>query len=306
MIHFTVGPLTKITSLGGALKHFGVSATLRRRIKHNGICTINGQAATTKDFVHEGDTVCVRLPETAQDIAPEPVPFTVVYEDEYLLVVDKPAGILMHQTSSERNGTLANGLMYYYERTGQKLSYHPMHRLDRNTSGLCMIAKEPQIQYAFDKEKLSYRRLYLALVEGRFPGDQATVRVPIGRDPHSIILRRVTPAGKSAHSDFTCLARDDAYSLVVVQLHTGRTHQIRVHSAYLGHPLVGDDLYGGSRQYLSHQALHAYCMQFVHPVTKKLISVNSPLPKDMDALVQARGWNYIPRLVTKFTILGGM
>lgn len=305
MIHFTVGPLTKITSLGGALKHFGVSATLRRRIKHHGRCTINGRPATTKDFVHTGDVVCVTLPEP-QAVEPEPVPFTIAYEDEYLLVVHKPAGILMHQTSSERHGTLANGLTYYYRQTGQACAYHPMHRLDRNTSGLCLIAKEPQIQHAFDTQRLGYRRLYLALVEGVFPGRQATVRVPIGRAPDSIITRCVTPTGKDAHSDFTCLAQSNEYSLVEVQLHTGRTHQIRVHSAYLGHPLVGDDLYGGSRQYLPRQALHAYCIQFVHPVTKKLLSVNSPLPPDMEGLVQRQGWNYIPQLVTKFTILGGM
>lgn len=305
MIHFTVGSLSKITSLGGALRHFGVSATLRRRIKQHGICTINGKSATTKDFVHEGDEVCVTVPEKAA-ITPEPVPFSVLYEDDYLLVVDKPAGILMHQTSGERHGTLANGIMQYYKDTNQACAYHPMHRLDRNTSGLCMIAKEPQIQYAFDKEKLSYHRLYLALLEGAFPGQQATVRVPIGRAPDSIIKRCVTLSGKEAHSDFTCLAKSDAYSLALVRLHTGRTHQIRVHSAYLGHPLVGDDLYGGSRQFLSRQGLHAYCMQFVHPVTRQLISVNSPLPPDMERLVLAAGWNYIPKVVPKFTILGGM
>lgn len=305
MIHFTVGSLSKITSLGGALRHFGVSATLRRRIKQHGICTINGKRATTKDFVHEGDEVCVTVPEKAA-ITPEPVPFSVLYEDDYLLVVDKPAGILMHQTSGERHGTLANGIMQYYKDTNQACAYHPMHRLDRNTSGLCMIAKEPQIQYAFDKEKLSYHRLYLALLEGAFPGQQATVRVPIGRAPDSIIKRCVTLSGKEAHSDFTCLAKSDAYSLALVRLHTGRTHQIRVHSAYLGHPLVGDDLYGGSRQFLSRQGLHAYCMQFVHPVTRQLISVNSPLPPDMERLVLAAGWNYIPKVVPKFTILGGM
>ena len=108
-----------------------------------------------------------------------------------------------------------------------------------------------------------------------------------------IITRQVMVGGKPAHTDFTCLAAGDAYSLVSVCLHTGRTHQIRVHSAYLGYPLVGDDLYGGSRALMTRQALHAYAMQFVHPMTGQLISVNSPLPADMARLVSQAGWNYI-------------
>lgn len=292
MIHFTVGPLTRPTSLLGALRHFGVSATMRRRIKHSGVCTINGMAATTRDFVHEGDTVCVTLP-AANAFPPSPIPLTIAYEDAYLMVIDKPAGLLMHPTSSVRSGTLANAVSYYYEQTGQHGSYHPMHRLDKNTSGLCMVAKEPHIQHAFDKGNCSYERLYLALAEGYFPGRQATVRSPIGRCPDSIITRQVMEGGKPAWSDFTRLAANSAYSLLQVRLHTGRTHQIRVHSSYLGHPLAGDDLYGGSQELLSRQGLHAYAIAFTHPMTGQRIFVNSPLPPDMARLVTAAGWDYI-------------
>ena len=144
MIHFTVGTIDKPTSLLGALRHFGVSSTLRRRIKHNGICTINGASASTRDFVHTGDVVTVSLPEQNK-FTPEPIPFGIAYEDEYLLVVDKPAGLLMHPTSGAHTGTLANAVAYYYQQNGLHCAYHPMHRLDKNTSGLCMIAKEPQI-----------------------------------------------------------------------------------------------------------------------------------------------------------------
>jgi 23S rRNA pseudouridine1911/1915/1917 synthase len=161
MIHFTVGTIIRPTSLGGALKHFGVSSTLRRRIKHNGICTINGQAASTRDFVHEGDEICVTLPEK-NPFPPQDIPIGIVYEDDYLMVIDKPAGLLMHPTSAVRDGTLANAVAYHYEQTGQHCSYHPMHRLDKNTSGLCMVAKEPQIQYAFDKQDLGYKRFVLS------------------------------------------------------------------------------------------------------------------------------------------------
>lgn len=292
MIHFTVGPLTHKTSLLGALKHFGVSATLRRRIKHNGQCTINGQAASTRDFVKEGDAICVILPET-NPIPPEAIPLTIAYEDDYLLVVDKPAGLLMHPTAACRKGTLANAVSYYYAQTHQQHAYHPMHRLDKNTSGLCLIAKEPQIQSAFDRGDLGYQRLYAALVEGAFPAPCLTVRAPIARTPGSIITRRVDRSGKPARSDFTCIAASTDYSLVHVVLFSGRTHQIRVHASYLGYPLVGDDLYGGSRKLLSRQALHAYAVHFIHPMTHQLITVNSQLPEDMASLVHRAGWNYI-------------
>lgn len=292
MIHFTVGPITKPTSLLGALRHFGVSSTLRRRIKHNGRCTINGVSASTKDFVHEGDAVVVTLTET-NPFLPEPIAIGIAYEDEYLMVIDKPAGLLMHPTTKERTGTLANAVAYYYEQTGQHCSFHPMHRLDRNTSGLCMVAKEPQIQYAFDKQDLDYKRLYLAICEGFFPTSFAAIHSPIGRCPDSIITRRVTTEGKSAWSDFTRLAANCEYSLLEVVLHTGRTHQIRVHSSYMGYPLAGDDLYGGSCRLINRQALHAYRVQFIHPVTGKTIIVNSPLPADMYSLINRAGWDYI-------------
>ena len=292
MIHFTVGTIIRPTSLGGALKHFGVSSTLRRRIKHNGICTINGQAASTRDFVHEGDEICVTLPDK-NPFPPQDIPIGIVYEDDYLMVIDKPAGLLMHPTSAVRDGTLANAVAYHYEQTGQHCSYHPMHRLDKNTSGLCMVAKEPQIQCAFDKQDLGYKRLYLAICEGRYPSRVTTVHAPIGRCPDSIITRCIRLDGKPAWSDFTCLAAGKDYSLLQVVLHTGRTHQIRVHSSYLGYPLAGDDLYGGSRRFIGRQALHAYCLQFTHPMSHRFITVNSRLPEDMDALVRRAGWNYI-------------
>ena len=152
MIHFTVGPLSRPTSLLGALRHFGVSSTLRRRIKRKGVCTVNGSPASTTQFVYEGDVVCVDLPQV-NSFSPEPIPLSIAYEDDYLLVVDKPAGLLMHPTAAVRQGTLANAVAYYYEQSRQRCSYHPMHRLDKNTSGLCMIAKEPQVQSQFDKKR---------------------------------------------------------------------------------------------------------------------------------------------------------
>lgn len=293
MIHFTVGPIDKPTTLMGALRHYGVSSTQRRRIKQHGSCTINGLAAVTSDFVQQGDEIRVTVPPR-QTFAPEPIPIDVVYEDEYLLVVNKPAGLLIHPTSNHHDGTLANAISWYYQETGQiEAGFHPMHRLDRNTSGLCMVAKEPQVQSLFVKTDLPYSRQYLAICEGLFPAPKVTVHSPIGRKDGSIIERCICRDGQSAWSDFTCLAKNDDYSLLSVTLHTGRTHQIRVHSAYLGHPLIGDDLYGGSRTLMERQALHALSMAFVHPMTHEYITVNSPLPPDMAHLIIEAGWDYI-------------
>lgn len=290
MIEFTVGHLEKKTSLLGALRHAGVSATMRRRIKHNGCCTLNGKTADTRTFVQEGDVVRVTLPEH-NPFTPQDIPVEIAYEDDYIIVVNKPAGLLMHPTSGAHDGTLANALAWHYRKTGQTCSYHPMHRLDRNTSGLCLIAKQPQIQYAFSRQQLAYHRYYLALAEGRFPAPNVTVHWPIARQEGSIILRRTGTDGKAAHTDIHRLAVCADYSLLSLALFTGRTHQIRVHCAALGHPLVGDDLYGGGRTLLQRQALHACRIQFIHPVSGSFITVNSPLPADMQALISRAGWD---------------
>lgn len=300
MIRIQVNEVTVPTSLLAALRHHGISSTMRRRIKHNGTCCINGQTASWKDFVHSGDIVTVELP-LKNSFTPEKMELPIAYEDEYLLAVNKPAGLLMHPTSGSYEGTLANGIAYYYEQTGQQCAFHPMHRLDRNTSGLVLLAKQPQIQHAFEHRHLYYKRLYMALASHAFPAPFATVRSPISRCADSIILRQVAPGGKAAHTDFTRLAYNDEYSLLVVMLHTGRTHQIRVHSSYLGYPLLGDDLYGGTKDLLSRQGLHAYSILFTHPVSGKLITVKTPLPHDMQELIVKAGWE---TLVSDF--LGGM
>ena len=297
MIDFIVGSITHKTSLLGALRHVGVSSTLRRRIKHTGICMVNGQRADTRDFVVAGDHIHVELPEK-NHISPEAIPLSIAYEDDYFLIVDKQAGLLMHPTSGNHEGTLANAVAWYYKQTGQHCAFHPVHRLDRNTSGLSMIVKQPHIQHVLSQRHLEYHRYYLALCQGYFPSKEATINWPIARKPDSIIERYVHPGGKPAKTVLTRLGATDMYSLLHVTLYTGRTHQIRVHCSAMGHPLVGDDLYGGTREFLQRQGLHAYCMQFIHPVTKEWKTIFAPLPQDMAALVTRAGWDlrHIPDL----------
>lgn len=290
MIKFQLGIVeNNHVSLLKALRNSGVSATMRRRIKHNGICQINGQSADCRDFVHSGDIITVDLP-LKNNFLPQKMNLEVCYEDEYLIVINKPAGLLMHPTSGTFDGTLANGMAYYYQSTNQSCAFHPMHRLDKNTSGLVLLAKQPHIQYAFTRQHLYYQRLYMALVSGTFPSENITVNVPIARCMDSIIMRKTDVAGKDAHSDFHLIRTNGDFSLISVTLHSGRTHQIRVHSSFLGYPLLGDDLYGGSRELIQRQALHAYAILFMHPVLKRVVTVKSQLPNDMYSLIADAGW----------------
>ncbi len=283
MIQFIIPADWQALPLTKALQRYGVSVTMRRRIKHEAACFINGQTVSWRSFASPGDHVRVELP-LKNEFEPIALPISICYEDEYLLAVNKPAGLLSHPVSTSDEPTLANAVAYHYQKTGTKAAFHLIHRLDRNTSGLILIAKQPQIQYALTQKQLFHQRTYQAFVTGSFPAPAASVRFPIARKEGSIIERIVSSAGQSAHTDIRLLHRGSQYSHIELQLHTGRTHQIRVHCAALGYPLLGDDLYGGSKEYISRQALHAGMISFLHPVEKKIITVTAPLPQDMAKL----------------------
>lgn len=222
------------------------------------------------------------------DIEPEDLPLDIRYEDDYLMVVNKPAGQLVHPTTKEAHGTLGNAVLYWYRAHGEHHAYHPVHRLDRNTSGLVLIAKVPQVQYKLTPrrgEGKLFHREYLALIEGELTPPEGLIDAPIARALPSIILRKVSPDGQAARTHYDTVQTDGHLSLVHLVLDTGRTHQIRVHLAHLGHPLLGDDLYGGSLTRIKRQALHAARLHFRHPLTNEMIDVRSPLPSDMEQIV---------------------
>lgn len=264
------------------LRRLGFSLTLRRKLKRSdGAIGVNGQPAAWRTTVRPGDSLSIAWPEESA-ITPLPLPLTIVYEDDSLLVVDKPAGLLVHPTAAKDEPSLANAVVNHLGVS----RFHPVHRLDRNTSGLLIVAKNPYIQHLlFSERGKNLSRIYLALVSGCPEPPGGTITAPIARRPGSIIERTVSPDGQPAVTHYRTISSFGAYSLLRLRLETGRTHQIRVHLAHLGHPILGDDLYGGPTDRIARQALHAAELAFIHPVSGRLVHLTSPLPPDIASLV---------------------
>jgi len=300
-------------SMNHIIKQQHISQRMRRRLRNEGIITINDEPATWNTLVHGGDHLVMKLtPE--QEFSLSPMDLDIVYEDEHILVINKAAGVLMHPTSTVRDHTLANGVLYYYQETHQHYDFHPVHRLDKDTSGIVIIAKTSVVQHAFDKKHTHFYKTYDAIVEGKLPAVPLTINWPIGRKPGSIIQRYCTTEGKPARTDITVISHNTRpivdkspiidsntiigsnnmadencethFTHVQCLLHTGRTHQIRVHVSQLGYPLAGDDLYGGHLDYIQRQALHAARVSFHHPMTNEWIELSADMPQDMKDLIQ--------------------
>jgi 23S rRNA pseudouridine1911/1915/1917 synthase len=206
----------------------------------------------------------------------------VLFEDDFCLVVNKPAGMSVHPAEMGRKGTLAGAVTYYYESTGQSCSIRHIHRLDRDTTGAVLYAKNEWAHQLLDEDmrEKQIERIYIALASGIFTEKEGTIREPIGRDRHHPGKRRVTPAGDAAVTHFKVIEQMKKAALVRIRLETGRTHQIRVHMTHIGHPLLGDILYGGTSIGIVRQALHGEQLLFSHPVSGETLSITAPLPED--------------------------
>jgi 23S rRNA pseudouridine1911/1915/1917 synthase len=262
--------------------------------------TVNGERRFTNTRVYAGDLVEVRMAkEESKDILPEPMDFKVLYEDDFLLIVDKAAGIIVHPTHGHYTGTLANGIVHYWRERGENVRFRPVHRLDQETSGVLCVAKNPFVHQQISVQMIAGRteKDYLALVHGRVELASGSVDAPIGRDsddPHLRTIVEVEAGGAAALTHYEVVRRfGAAATLVRLRLATGRTHQIRVHMRHVGHPLVGDKLYApefvDSPLRLERQALHAARLAFVHPGTGEWREFVAPLPEDVAGLVARLG-----------------
>ena len=226
--------------------------------------------------------------EDNSNIIPVKMDLNIVYEDEALLILNKPAGIPVHPSILHYTNSLSNGVKYYFDSINLKKKIRPVNRLDRNTSGIVIFAKNQYVQECLihQMQTKEFKKFYLAVVEGHLEKLEGTIDAPINRKENSIIERCVDENGERAVTHYKILKRnfDRNYDLVECMLETGRTHQIRVHFSYIGHPLIGDTLYGNASKYISRQALHAYKVEFVHPISKKLMQFTADVPKDFSLL----------------------
>jgi len=289
-LEFPVGPDEAGSRVDRVLKRRGLSTSAIRRAKHrqHGLL-LDGEDIYTSYPVHTGQVVSILADaRPGGGIAPSDIPVDIVYEDEDLLVADKPAGLAVHPCAGSWDDSLGARLAAYYLRAGLPIRFHPVHRLDKGTSGLMVVAKHPACQHALTCALHSgrFRREYLAVCEGCPEPSGGVIDAPLGRSDTSYIRQCVRPDGKRALTRYALVSRHGPLSLLRLELETGRTHQIRVHMAYLGHPLAGDFLYGTENPALiSRPALHSARLELTQPFTGQALRLSSPLPEDMARLL---------------------
>jgi 23S rRNA pseudouridine1911/1915/1917 synthase len=281
-----------------------LSRSAAQRLIQNGQVTVNGEPARASYQVRPGDLVAALLPaEEPAGLAAESIPLSVVYEDEALLAVDKPAGMVVHPAPGHVGGTLVNALLAHCPELAGSGDDRPgiVHRLDRDTSGLILVAKSDPVRRALQRQfqDRRVRKTYLTLLEGSLQPAWGRIEAPIGRDPHHRQRMAVLPGGREAVTEYHVLelyARTDGpaageYTLVEAEPQTGRTHQIRVHLASIGHPVVGDRVYGRRRSHLPvpRQFLHAWRLEFEHPHTGQHLELEAPLPAELLAVLEMLG-----------------
>ena len=278
-----------------ALSEWRISKRALTAIKfEGGLLTVNGIERNVRHSLEIGDVVEVKFPpeEKSEGLVVEYDPLRIVYEDEAILVLDKPAHQSTIPSREHPTQSIANHVCGYFEQQGLASTVHIVTRLDRDTSGLLCIAKHAHIHHLTGLAQRSgeISREYEAIVHGHVKEDKQSILAPIGRKDTSIIEREVREDGQFAHTDVTVLCRFDMQgepmTHVRLKLHTGRTHQIRVHMAHLGHALVGDELYGGSRTYIDRQALHCVSLKMQHPLSGEILHFSSPLMDDMQRLLK--------------------
>ena len=259
-----------------------MSASLMNKLKWGDALRVNGEVRRTNYPVRPGDVITVALAEEAPEYPAEDGPLTILFEDEPLLAVDKPAGMLIHPSRSKNDGTLANFVAGYYRRTGQQNAFHPMTRLDRDTFGIVLLAKNAHIHTLLQNTPV--QKTYYALVFGGPGTDSGTIDAPIARKPLPSLLREIHPDGKPSITEVRVLERREKLCKLDLRPVTGRTHQLRLHCAHMGYPILGDPQYGsGDSQAfskalsLTHQQLCAKLLELTHPITGQILRLESQM-----------------------------
>jgi 23S rRNA pseudouridine1911/1915/1917 synthase len=278
-----------------AQDELGLSRSRIKGLIEDGHVTLNGAVPKVKASVNPGDVVVVRVPDPEPiELVAEEIPLDVVYEDQDVMVVNKPRGMVVHPATGHWSGTLVNALLDKVEEMegiGGELRPGIVHRLDKDTTGLLVIAKNDKAMAALQDQIRVHdaRRIYWALVHGNTMPDTGRIEAPIGRHPGDRKKMAVnTKLGRDATTHFTVLERFRGYALLECRLETGRTHQIRVHLSFIGHPVVGDQIYGTRKAHfgMEGQALHAKRLGFHHPSTGEWVEFEAPLPDDMAAVLE--------------------
>ena len=297
-LYFPVPPQADGVLLRNFLRRCAVSTELARAVKFHGSGFFaDGQPILANRRLAAGQMLSFELPADGEGVAPQPeIPVQVVHEDAFALLLEKPPRLAVHPTLNYPLDTLANGYAAWAAAQGRSTVFRPVNRIDKDTSGLVLAARN---SYAAPLLAQGVEKLYYAIVEGELPLGPGVIDAPIGRQGDSIIGRCVTPEGKPSRTEYTILKAKNGLSLAACVPVTGRTHQIRVHFASLGHPLAGDDLYGGHRERVGRQALHCAKQTYTTPaytpmpdgividweVPRQRITVESPLPADLQALL---------------------
>lgn len=264
---------------------FLLSARLITKLKQSNNIFFNEEITYTKKLVCANDVVSVLIDfvEDNSNIVATNIPLDIIYEDEYLLAINKPANMPVHPSMLHYEETLSNAVKYYFDTLNLKRKIRIVNRLDKDTSGIVIFAKNEYIQECLIKQMKTkeLKKEYLAIVTGYLQKKSDTLCFPISRKESSIIERTVNPNGDIAITHYNILKEQNNLSLVHVFLETGRTHQIRVHFSHINHPILGDTLYGTPSPLINRQALHSYKITLLHPISKQILTLEAPIPNDM-------------------------
>ncbi len=282
---------SKYSNVKEVLKaEFSMSDRLLLKLKKLDKIYLNGNVTSVNHPVLENNLIECYLDyeEDNSNIIPTEMPLNIIYEDEAYIVVNKPAGIPVHPSMDHYTDSLSNGIAFYFNQIGLKKKIRPVNRLDKDTSGIVIFAKNEYIQECLVRQMKSkeFIKKYIAVVNGNLDNLEGTINAPIARKEGSIIERCVSETGDIAITHYKVLKRKTDFDIVECILETGRTHQIRVHFAYLGHSLLGDTLYGTSSSLINRQALHAYEVEFTHPLSKKKVKYITTVPEDLNKLME--------------------